>query len=143
MTTLPNRLAQATKAKLCTVQADFALAGRAIGFIFVRPFYAQDLVQQMDEIGVKSLGIVLLTGFFRGMVLALQIEEVFAGPARESHRLAQNVVLLAAMSASERTAPGANGAAHAQREFGRLGLVHRLERWLTEIVVSPDVVSTQ
>ena len=27
---------------------------------------------QMDEIGVKSLGIVLLTGFFTGMVLALQ-----------------------------------------------------------------------
>src|SRR5256886_8521764 len=26
----------------------------------------------MDEIGVKSLGIVLLTGFFTGMVLALQ-----------------------------------------------------------------------
>ena len=41
-------------------------------FIFARPFYAQDLVQQMDEIGVKSLGIVLLTGFFTGMVLALQ-----------------------------------------------------------------------
>ena len=54
------------------MQGYFALAGRALGFIFVRPFYAQDLVQQMDEIGVKSLGIVLLTGFFTGMVLALQ-----------------------------------------------------------------------
>ena len=32
----------------------------------------QDFIQQMDEIGVKSLGIVLLTGFFTGMVLALQ-----------------------------------------------------------------------
>ena len=29
-------------------------------------------IQQMDEIGVKSLGIVLLTGLFTGMVLALQ-----------------------------------------------------------------------
>ena len=37
-----------------------------------RPFYHQDVVQQMEEIGVKSLGIVLLTGFFTGMVLALQ-----------------------------------------------------------------------
>jgi phospholipid/cholesterol/gamma-HCH transport system permease protein len=67
-----ERLAEATKDKLQTVQAYFALAGRALGFAFARPFYFQDLVQQMDEIGVKSLGIVLLTGFFTGMVLALQ-----------------------------------------------------------------------
>src|SRR5438876_3156212 len=40
--------------------------------MFARPFYGQDVVQQMDEIGVKSLGLVLLTGFFTGMVLALQ-----------------------------------------------------------------------
>jgi phospholipid/cholesterol/gamma-HCH transport system permease protein len=69
---LTERLAQATKAKLDTLQSYFSLAGRAIGFIFARPFYGQDVIQQMDEIGVKSLGIVLLTGFFTGMVLALQ-----------------------------------------------------------------------
>jgi len=60
------------KARLRTVQDYFSLAGRAIAFIFARPFYTQDVIQQMDEIGVKSLGIVLLTGFFTGMVLALQ-----------------------------------------------------------------------
>ncbi|MDB4916398.1 MAG: hypothetical protein JWM95_4042 [Gemmatimonadetes bacterium] len=58
--------------KLRKVQDYFSLAGRALAFIFARPFYMQDLIQQMDEIGVKSLGIVLLTGFFTGMVLALQ-----------------------------------------------------------------------
>jgi phospholipid/cholesterol/gamma-HCH transport system permease protein len=67
-----ERLSAATRSTLSSVQGYFALAGRALGFIFVRPFYAQDFVQQMDEIGVKSLGIVLLTGFFTGMVLALQ-----------------------------------------------------------------------
>ena len=72
MPTFAERLSSATRSKLASVQGYFALAGRAIGFIFVRPFYAQDFVQQMDEIGVKSLGIVLLTGFFTGMVLALQ-----------------------------------------------------------------------
>jgi phospholipid/cholesterol/gamma-HCH transport system permease protein len=72
LTALAERLSEATKSKFLTVQEYFALAGRAIGFIFVRPFYAQDWIQQMDEIGVKSLGIVLLTGFFTGMVLALQ-----------------------------------------------------------------------
>jgi len=55
-----------------TVQDYFVLGGKSIRFIFARPFYHQDLVQQMEEIGVKSLGIVLLTGFFTGMVLALQ-----------------------------------------------------------------------
>jgi phospholipid/cholesterol/gamma-HCH transport system permease protein len=72
LTAITERFAQATKERVQTVQDYFALAGRALGFAFVRPFYAQDLIQQMDEIGVKSLGIVLLTGFFTGMVLALQ-----------------------------------------------------------------------
>jgi phospholipid/cholesterol/gamma-HCH transport system permease protein len=39
---------------------------------FSRPFYVRDLLQQMDTIGVGSLGIVILTGLFTGMVLALQ-----------------------------------------------------------------------
>src|ERR1700712_2275999 len=58
--------------RVLAVQEYFGLATKAIGFIFARPFYGQDVIQQMDEIGVKSLGIVLLTGFFTGMVLALQ-----------------------------------------------------------------------
>ena len=60
------------KKKVLAVQDYFSLAGKALRFIFARPFYTGDLIQQMDEIGVKSLGIVLLTGFFTGMVLALQ-----------------------------------------------------------------------
>jgi len=54
------------------IQEYFTLAWNALRFIFARPFYTQDVIQQMDEIGVKSLGIVLLTGLFTGMVLALQ-----------------------------------------------------------------------
>src|SRR3954463_12334534 len=67
-----DRFAQRTKAKLLSLQEYFTLGFKSLRFIFARPFYAQDLVQQMDEIGVKSLGIVLLTGLFTGMVLALQ-----------------------------------------------------------------------
>jgi phospholipid/cholesterol/gamma-HCH transport system permease protein len=50
----------------------FTLGARALGFAFSRPFYWNDLLVQMDRIGVGSLPIVLLTGFFTGMVLALQ-----------------------------------------------------------------------
>jgi phospholipid/cholesterol/gamma-HCH transport system permease protein len=69
---LTARFSEAAITKLRTVQDYFSLAGKALRFAFARPFYTQDLIQQMDEIGVKSLGIVLLTGFFTGMVLALQ-----------------------------------------------------------------------
>ena len=63
----------AAKRGVKSLQEFFTLAGKAIGFIFVKPFYTADLFQQMDVIGVGSLGIVLLTGFFTGMVLALQM----------------------------------------------------------------------
>ena len=39
---------------------------------FTRPHYLGDTLMQMDQIGVGSLPIVLLTGFFTGGVLALQ-----------------------------------------------------------------------
>ena len=57
---------------MLSIQEFFTLAWKSIRFIFARPFYAGDVVQQMDAIGVQSLGIVLLTGLFTGMVLALQ-----------------------------------------------------------------------
>jgi len=66
------RFNEAAKNGVYSLQEFFELAGQAFRFIFARPFYGGDTVQQMDEIGVKSLGIVLLTGFFTGMVLALQ-----------------------------------------------------------------------
>jgi ABC transport permease subunit len=40
--------------------------------LFKKPFYIVDLIKQMDIIGVGSLPIVLLTGFFTGGVLILQ-----------------------------------------------------------------------
>lgn len=50
----------------------FTLVARGVRFIFARPFYWNDAVIQMDRIGFGSLPIVLLTGLFTGMVLALQ-----------------------------------------------------------------------
>ena len=37
-----------------------------------RPFYFRDVVEQFEAIGIGSLTVVLLTGFFTGAVLALQ-----------------------------------------------------------------------
>lgn len=54
------------------IQEYSVLTAKALRAIFARPFYWRDTLQQMDTIGVGSLGIVLLTGLFTGMVLALQ-----------------------------------------------------------------------
>ncbi len=67
-----ERFNSAAKEKVQTLQDFSILAWNAFRFIFARPFYRSDVIQQMDAIGVQSLGIVLLTGFFTGMVLALQ-----------------------------------------------------------------------
>src|SRR6267143_75451 len=48
------------------------LQGQTVRGIFSRPFYFHDVVEQFDEIGLGSLTVVLLTGFFTGAVLALQ-----------------------------------------------------------------------
>lgn len=44
----------------------------AFGRIFRRPFYYAETVKQMDSIGVGSLPIIILTGFFTGGVLTIQ-----------------------------------------------------------------------
>ena len=54
------------------VEAYFRLLVRVARACLSRPFYRGDLVQQMDTIGVASIFIVMLTGLFTGMVLALQ-----------------------------------------------------------------------
>ena len=40
--------------------------------IFSRPYYFRDVVEQFESIGIGSLTVVLLAGFFTGAVLALQ-----------------------------------------------------------------------
>ncbi len=62
----------AAKRGVLAVQEYTALSVRAVSNIFRQPFYAGDLFQQADIIGVGSLPIVILTGFFLGCVLALQ-----------------------------------------------------------------------
>ena len=60
------------KSIVVSVQEYSLLSGRAIGDLFSKPRYIADTFTQMDSIGVGSLPIVFLTGFFTGCVLALQ-----------------------------------------------------------------------
>jgi phospholipid/cholesterol/gamma-HCH transport system permease protein len=54
-----------------TVQDYSRLAGQSVANLFRYPRYFADMLQQADLIGVGSLPIVVLTGFFTGAVLAL------------------------------------------------------------------------
>src|SRR5271169_3970933 len=60
------------KDKVEAVQAYSVLAGRSISNLFAQPRYLADTLLQADSIGVGSLPIVVLIGFFTGAVLALQ-----------------------------------------------------------------------
>ena len=60
------------KDRIAALQDYSRLAGRAVANLFSKPRYWSDIYTQMDSIGVGSLPIVVLTGFFTGCVLALQ-----------------------------------------------------------------------
>jgi phospholipid/cholesterol/gamma-HCH transport system permease protein len=54
------------------VQEYVLMVRAAIIGVFTAPRYRYDIVEQFDVIGVGSLTVVLLTGFFTGAALALQ-----------------------------------------------------------------------
>src|ERR1700690_2922859 len=60
------------KEQVEAVQDYSLLAFRSLTNIFGHPRYFADTLLQADSIGVGSLPIVILTGFFTGAVLALQ-----------------------------------------------------------------------
>ena len=61
-----------------TFQEFLLLSGRAFRNIVRSPHYADDILLQMDAIGVGSLFIVSLIGFFSGVVMALQMSRALA-----------------------------------------------------------------
>jgi phospholipid/cholesterol/gamma-HCH transport system permease protein len=65
-------LERVTKRGVAAVQSYALLSGRAVVNLVQRPRYLADLITQADNIGIGSLPIVILTGFFTGGVLALQ-----------------------------------------------------------------------
>ena len=60
------------KAALLEVQEFVRMIAQTVRALTTRPYYFRDIVEQLDTIGVGSMTVVLLTGMFTGMVLALQ-----------------------------------------------------------------------
>src|SRR5204863_3607168 len=72
------RLFDFLKGPIFAIQDFMVLTGNALRNVFRRPHYNDDLFMQMDIIGVGSLPIVILTGFFSGAVLALQMSRALS-----------------------------------------------------------------
>jgi phospholipid/cholesterol/gamma-HCH transport system permease protein len=74
---LPSIIGDAIKRLVFAVQDYSLLTSRSITNIFTPPQYWIDTLEQMDLIGVGSLPIVVLTGFFIGGVMVLQTASQF------------------------------------------------------------------
>ena len=69
---MATRISDFTKAALLEIQEYVRMIQRVLRGIVTPPYYFRDIVEQFEAIGVGSLTVVLLTGMFTGMVLALQ-----------------------------------------------------------------------
>jgi len=66
------------KEPVLAVQEFVVLGGSAFRNIFRKPHYLDDVILQMDTIGVGSLVVVVLVGLFSGIVMALQMSRALA-----------------------------------------------------------------
>jgi phospholipid/cholesterol/gamma-HCH transport system permease protein len=70
-------LSDGAKRWVLHVQEYSLLSAQSVTRLFSPPYYVSDVLDQMDIIGVGSLPIVLLTGFFIGAVMVLQTAAQF------------------------------------------------------------------
>src|SRR6266849_3839422 len=74
---LTDALMEGLKQRIQHVQDYALLSLQSITNLFRPPYYLSDVLDQMDIIGVGSLPIVVLTGFFIGAVMVLQTAAQF------------------------------------------------------------------
>ena len=74
---LGDALMEGVKQRILHVQDYTLLAMQSVTNLFRPPYYFSDVLDQMDIIGVGSLPIVVLTGFFIGAVMVLQTAAQF------------------------------------------------------------------
>ena len=75
--TVVDVLSDSAKTFVSSVQDYSVMALRSVKNLATGPRYFQDTLDQMDDIGVGSLPIVLLSGFFIGAVMVLQTGSQF------------------------------------------------------------------
>ena len=74
---LTSAVMEGVKLRIQHMQDYSILAAQSVTNLFKPPYYWSDILEQMDIIGVGSLPIVVLTGFFIGAVMVLQTAAQF------------------------------------------------------------------
>jgi len=138
------------KSSVAAVQEYSLLAGRAVANMFSGPRYWADIFTQMDSIGVGSLPIVILTGFFTGCVLALQSEtalQQFGAVSRTGSLVALSMVkelgpVLTALMVSGRNASGMASELGSMKVTEQIDAMRALGTDPIRKLVTPRVVAT-
>jgi phospholipid/cholesterol/gamma-HCH transport system permease protein len=138
------------KNSVAAVQEYSLLAGRAVANMFSGPRYWADIFTQMDSIGVGSLPIVILTGFFTGCVLALQSETAlvqFGAVSRTGSLVALSMVkelgpVLTALMVSGRNASGMASELGSMKVTEQIDAMRALGTDPIRKLVTPRLVAT-
>ncbi len=138
------------KQKIAALQDYSVLAGRSISNLFSRPIYWADIYTQMDSIGVGSLPIVILTGFFTGCVLALQSAtalEAFGAKSKTGSLVALSMVkelgpVLTGLMVSGRNASGMASELGSMKVTEQIDAMRALGTDPIRKLVTPRVLAT-
>ena len=147
---MPFSLERFTKERLGALQEYSLLSARAVTNMFSGPRYWSDIFSQMDSIGVGSLPIVILTGFFTGCVLALQSEtalQEFGAVSRTGSLVSLSMVkelgpVLTALMVSGRNASGMASELGSMKVTEQIDAMRALGTDPTRKLVTPRLVAT-
>ena len=147
---MPFSLESFTKQRLGALQEYSLLSARAVTNMFSGPRYWSDIFSQMDSIGVGSLPIVILTGFFTGCVLALQSEtalQEFGAVSRTGSLVSLSMVkelgpVLTALMVSGRNASGMASELGSMKVTEQIDAMRALGTDPTRKLVTPRLVAT-
>jgi phospholipid/cholesterol/gamma-HCH transport system permease protein len=138
------------KPPVLTIQEFFQLTGRAFLNLPRRPHYFKDIILQMDIIGVGSLPIVLLTGFFSGVVMALQMSRALqtygavsqTGPIVAITLVREMGPVLTAIAAAGRNAAGIASELGSMKVTEQIDAMRALGTDPIQKLVKPRLIAT-
>src|SRR3954465_4915863 len=138
------------KEAVLAVQDWAVLSGQSIKNIFKRPRYMADIIYQADIIGVGSLPIVVLTGFFTGAVLALQTSDTLArfgsssltGPVVSLPRVRELGPVLTGLMVAGRNASGMASELGSMKVTEQIDAMRALGTDPSKKLITPRVISS-
>src|ERR1700750_1185688 len=138
------------KQTIASIQDYSVLSWHAVANLFSRPRYWADIYTQMDSIGVGSMPIISLTGFFTGCVLALQSAtslEAFGSVSLTGNLVALSMVkelgpVLTGLMVSGRNASGMASEIGSMKVSEQIDAMRALGTDPTRKLVTPRLVAT-